>query len=467
MAGNLSKRIVLYIQLQLKSPLNVSSGMDDITDSDVIRDAEGRPFVAGSSLAGAARAYLGKSKHEDCLMGYSGKIDNKNQSQDIGRMSSLFISDFVFDFDIAQPKTNVRDGVALEEDQKVAKAGSKYDMEIIEAGARGHFYMELSVRKGDDESQMRREVSYVIKGMDDGEVRLGSKKTRGFGEVTVSRVSSRTYDAGNWLEYKDAFTDVEWGNAADEKSSWLAAAPNESQTVHIRVPLRMPGGISIRQYAARKGEPDFVHLSDHGFPVIPGSSMAGSLRSRILQIIAELQNNGQQLPMKATEIINTAFGFVNGKDGHASRIIVGETVIKDAADADKPARSLIMVRNGISRFESAAKSGALYKEKTYVNGTMTLEILVRKNTRHEEDSETRWIIGLLMLAIKDLQQGLLAVGGQTAIGRGILLENGPIEIDGRIGKENRYISELVASMLSAGEREHSDMQKAWEGGSAS
>ena len=99
MAGKLSKRTVLYIQLQLKSPLSVSSGLDDITDSDVIRDGAGQPFVAGSSLAGAMRAYLGKAKNEDCLMGYSGKKAGKDQntnggqSQDIGRMSSLFISD--------------------------------------------------------------------------------------------------------------------------------------------------------------------------------------------------------------------------------------------------------------------------------------------------------------------------------------------------------------------------------------
>ena len=328
----------------------------------------------------------------------------------------------------------------------MVKAGSKYDMEIIEAGACGHFYMELTVREGDDESQMVREIAYAVKGMDDGEIRFGSKKTRGFGEVMVSKVSSRTYDAGNWLEYKDAYRDSTWENTVDEKSSLLANVPDENQMVHITVPLRMPGGISIRQYAAQKGEPDFVHLTDHGFPVIPGSSMAGALRSRILQIIAELQNNGYSLPMKTTDIINTAFGCVNGKEGHASRIIVGEMVIKDADAVDKPAKPLIMVRNGISRFESAARSGALYKEKTYVNGVMTLEIMVRKSVDHEEDEETKWIIGLLLLAIKDLQQGILAVGGQTAIGRGILMENGPIEIDGKIGEENNYISELAARM---------------------
>ena len=47
------KRKVLYIQVQLTSPLSVSSGENEWTDSDVLRDENGQPYVAGSSLAGA------------------------------------------------------------------------------------------------------------------------------------------------------------------------------------------------------------------------------------------------------------------------------------------------------------------------------------------------------------------------------------------------------------------------------
>ena len=56
------KREVLYVQVQVTSPLSVSSGDNEWTDSDVLRDADGNPFVTGSSLAGAMRAYLGKRR---------------------------------------------------------------------------------------------------------------------------------------------------------------------------------------------------------------------------------------------------------------------------------------------------------------------------------------------------------------------------------------------------------------------
>lgn len=69
------KREVLYVQVQVTSPLSVSSGDNEWTDSDVLRDADGNPFVTGNSLAGAMRAYLGKKKDDkDCFMGFTGKM---------------------------------------------------------------------------------------------------------------------------------------------------------------------------------------------------------------------------------------------------------------------------------------------------------------------------------------------------------------------------------------------------------
>ena len=101
--SKLVKRIVLRIEVHLVSPLSVSSGENEWTDSDLLRDKNGRPFVAGSSLAGAMRAYLEKDRNDHCLFGYSGKDDT-------GRMSSLFISDMFF-IDKDTVSSSVRDGV--------------------------------------------------------------------------------------------------------------------------------------------------------------------------------------------------------------------------------------------------------------------------------------------------------------------------------------------------------------------
>lgn len=46
------KRIVYRVELLFVSPVNVSSGQEGMTDSDVLRDYDGKPFISGSSIAG-------------------------------------------------------------------------------------------------------------------------------------------------------------------------------------------------------------------------------------------------------------------------------------------------------------------------------------------------------------------------------------------------------------------------------
>ena len=131
---------------------------------------------------------------------------------------------------------------------------------------------------------------------------------------------------------------------------------------------------------------------------------------------------------------------MDGVKGCASNIIISEAEIKGA-------RPLTMMRTGVSRFESAVKDGALYKEKTYVDGELVLRLAIRKGVMPEDE---KWILGILLLALKDLQNGFLAVGGQTAIGRGLFENNGAILIDGQEGLENQMIQESLKNMRVSG-----------------
>ena len=154
---NVIKREVLYVKVQLTSPLSVSSGDNEWTDSDVLRDVNGNPFVTGSSLAGAMRAYLGKKKNDkECFMGFARKDADGN---DDGKMSALFVSDMIFNGEYI---SGIRDGVALNE-CKVAIDGSKFDMEIVEPGATAYFYMELTIRERDDERQIYQNLSQIFR----------------------------------------------------------------------------------------------------------------------------------------------------------------------------------------------------------------------------------------------------------------------------------------------------------------
>ena len=406
MTNSVIKKIVYKLDIKFVSPINLSSGKEGMTDNDLLVDFDGVPFIPGTSIAGAFRNYF----DDNSLFGFSDDDDN-------GKMSSLFISDLTFN------KTNkdIRDGVALD-DNKITKKGAKFDFEIIGSDASGYFYIELTVRENDDEDSLRGVLCDVVSGIKKHEIRLGSNKTRGYGIIDLAKVSCKEFNKHNYLEYAKAFEVESYEGLSDIKDSFDSEYSN---MVKISVPLKLDGGISIRKYSVKKNEPDFEQLTDNGYPVIPGTSMAGALRHRVKDILRSLKNN--ELDLDENRLIDEMFGFVNekSKKAHSSNVVIDEVAIHNS-------RPLVITRTGVSRFESSAKDGALYKEKTYVEGDFNLNIYIK--------DQKDWIMGILLLAIKDLQNGYLAVGGQTSIGRGIFKANGPILIDGKENKEDEYIA---------------------------
>lgn len=429
------KKKVFWIQMKAESPLCLSSGKEEETDADVMRNYKEEPFVPAASLAGAMRAYLKKKKDEPCMMGYSGQDDDgkgNDEKADDGRMSAVFLSDMTFE---EKPIVSVRDGVELNE-KKTAVNESKYDMEIIEAGICASFYAEITIRERDMETEYEEEFAAIIKGLHNGEIRLGRKKTRGYGRFSVCHVACKEFNKSNYLEYANLYLDEKtWETGENELDKWLNRSQKKSQYLTLEVPLRLKGGISIRQYASKKGEPDFVQLvNKKGNAVIPGSSFAGAIRHRIETILTELVRKG--LHIRVPDVIDGIFGYVKKKEkeAHVSAVVINESEIEGA----KP---LLMTRNGISRFESSARDKTLFTEKTYVDGTLTLNIRIKKDAQVEKDPRvcSEQMLGLILMAVEDMRNGFLAVGGATSIGRGILTadEEKEILLDGET-LENVY-----------------------------
>lgn len=421
----INKKIVYRIELKFVTPINVSSGYEGTTDSDVMTDFEGKPFIPGSSLAGAFRAYAEtKNKSDaDSLFGYTKMVDGN----DGGKMSSLFISDLTFE---GEPKRIIRDSVALD-DNKISQDGAKFDFEALEGETtKGYFYMEVTIRDVNKEQAFTKMIDDIFRGINSHEIRLGSKKTRGYGIVKIEDLKKKVFEGEGYLDYAGCYDEDKWTDK--DKYTVPDVKDSEGNYVHIEVPLKLTGGISIRQYAVKKNSPDFEHITDHGKAVIPGTSFMGAIRHRIKEILKTLSKDSQNI--NVDKMLDLMFGYVNGQEAHISNVVIDEAVIEGA----KP---LTITRTGVSRFESSAKNGALYQEKTYVGGNLTLNISVKKDINNED-----WMVGILLLAIKDLQNGFLAVGGQTSVGRGIFEANDKVKINGKsISDEtiNTYIAKSL------------------------
>lgn len=412
MKNLIRKRCYYAAEIILHSPLSISSGMNEYTDSDVLVNGEGEPFVPGTSLAGAMRGYLGADKKTDGLFGFSDGED--------GRMSPLSVSDLYFVPD-HKAVVSVRDGVQLDGQKHVQ---NKFDMEIVETGAKGILYLNYTVREKDKEADYGMELANIFQAIQNGEIRIGANKNRGFGRLKIKTIHERIFeykgeqepfDIMEWIAFRKNFRNIGLYTEKKDYDEWVKKKEKALDFyVRMTVPLRLRGGISIRRYSARPQEADFEHITcgetaeEPGKPVIPGTSWNGAIRSDIRTILRSIGKTEAQVE----ELMKQWFGWVpdKGENGMAeqSMIVLGESII-EASEA------LPMTRNRINRFDASTKDGGLYSEIAYFGGMTELEIMVKK----DESKAYRALIGILYLVIQDIQEGYAAVGGQTAVGRGI------------------------------------------------
>ena len=410
-------RKIYRLDISLNSPLAIGSGENASTDSDVIVDSVGKPFIPASSLAGVLRSYVTQNSGRPSACAVFGFIPNSKKAKaedpgydesDCGERECLVrVYDGLFvggsdDFFI----TN-RDMVALK--NKVGIDGAKFDMQAVETGALFTAFIELlqkdvtyQIDGVDKTVSIVDEIDAAILALDEDRIRLGSKTSRGYGSVSVKCQSMEFTDTQEWLDF-----DMMGADAWD-------AATTESLVHHnnckLMLDLELQGGISIREYTTKPGTekeamPDYMQLSLHLLktdekptPVIPGTSWAGAIRARYLTFSDK-------------QTMEALFGFVHQKpmDGDdkvmKSTITFSESILTGGVWKTT-------TRNAIDRFTGGTKDGALYTERTYYGGSTKLEISFAKAPDKKQ-------MKLLSACLADLHNGFLAVGGLTSVGRGL------------------------------------------------
>lgn len=433
----------MEVEGYLASPLSIGSGEQEDTDADVILDASGTPFIPGSALAGVLRSYskeLGLGEEADQLFGTP-------EGETLGSGSDRQSRIFCYDTRLENVVLGIRDGVKLGE-HKTPEQGSKYEMQIIERGATFRMRIEIIERKDcvdrwkSIDQVWEIEESWIrqwLLGFSVGELRMGAKTSRGFGKLKIESARVKKFnmelreDYLKWLywswEDKDAFKKAE---CIDIRSDTENVNP---RTEHVlEVPLQIPYTLMVRTYseAFRKGEeiPDYGQLTVGGrgeAAVIPGSSFAGAFRSHIAKIVKRLAH--LQSWEEAQRKLEPFFGtWTDGKKGRedlcSSKVIFEEVVVNGG-------HGLPTVRNAIDRFTGGTVEGALFEGRPWVGGTALLRIRWKKDCGGQSDE----ICGMLLWAIADLQSGILPIGGETAVGRGIFCKpnnrlEAKIQLDG-------------------------------------
>ena len=395
------KKQYLKIEFTLLSPLSIGNGKNEKTDQDIVLNSRGIPYIPGSAVAGVFRDACKKVMGDEWTQRYFGSIrDNCNDNKTI--TESQFR---VYDAYIQSEEYFVsrRDGVALD-DYKYGIPGAKFDREISESGIIFRTFIERDMDTNESEEKdafnKLAEVLYNIP------IFFGSKISRGYGRVGNFKIFKKefsfdTKQGSGWLDF-DMYT-YDWL----KKSSEISKSDKVFlENKKITLELALQGGISIRQYTTEikegvKQVPDMKQLivrqkNKSGkleeVPVIPGTTWAGAIGHRMKLFYPN---------------VSKYFGK-GGEDGKIrSKIFFSESQLKDAV-------SKVISRNAIDRFTGSTVDGALFTEQIYYGGTTVLEIYFDLYKEIDLD-----FVKSLAVALSDLHEGILAIGGGTSIGRGI------------------------------------------------
>ena len=411
--------------LKTCTPFMIGSGEEESSDSDVLRDSDGNVYIPGTSLAGVSRHFLETvGINTDDIFG---KIEVEKEAEKDYESKIKFFDAFATN----EVSTSVRDSVRLVD--KISLDGSKFDYEIAEAGAEFIFKIELNTCSCEE----KKICSYIINGFRNGDIRIGSKTTRGFGVVDIEDIKYLQLDLTNAEEVETYINlDREW-NIVDRAFSAeeLEEARYEGGYETIERDFSLKSFLFIRDYGStKKVEGDDSKFVDAQTltnakenPVIPGPSIAGVIRSHCRKILDKI---GYKTEKERQDFINDLFGYETevGEDGKLKREnekkIKSKVLVKECELDKDNVVFLNRTRTAIDRFSgSALQTGALFTGNIACRNDekqpekITISIKIKKDIEDMKLAKS-----LINTCLDDLGRGLIAFGGNTGIGAGIFEE---------------------------------------------
>jgi CRISPR/Cas system CSM-associated protein Csm3 (group 7 of RAMP superfamily) len=420
---------VIQGRLRLSSAAHFGGKDDGPAGAMIVRDRkDGRPLLPGTTLAGSLRSYLadrlgGYGSSEDARVGQL--FGSAGNLTDPGWQSPIVMYDGIAD----ATATEIRDGVCLDPARGIAEAHFKYEIEVLPAGTTFPFRLDLLIAGDADEDQMLGLVATVTSGLAAGDIALGVKRTRGLGGLVGEEFKARRFDLSTesgWREWASSDWEQPIGSKATAWPPPGLAADDHRRRVVAEATLDLDGPLLIGSPGLTPDAPDSVHIESGGRSIVPGTSLAGALRQRALRIatlVRAKQGDGEAF-------IDGLFGPRGpGVALHASRLRISEAAISSSPSSTHPDDEWRerTTRIRVDRLTQGVTTGAMLEEEVRVGG----RFIVNFELRDPKPGES----GLLLLLLKDLLSGDLAIGGTVAAGRGALHGDGwvqPVEATRRL-----------------------------------
>ena len=442
------RRLYAYGKWKLDSVAHFGGDETGVADMCLLQDAEGQPFIPGTSIAGAARSFL--ARQSEPWTEYKEEKESRELKRLFGgadegdTMSALIVADAHCE----QVTTSIRDGVRVNAQSGSAAAGAKFDVEVVEHGTEFELRFECVIRHGDDSDALAELFLALLYGFQEGNIRLGARTRRGYGHGKVASWEIRDLQMNNRGDVLAWLRDDAWSRP---KSSLTPhPLPDQRKYFRIEADFELRTSLLIRSSSADPEAPDEVpdmtHLHSNEKPVVPGTSFAGAFRQRAALIADTLcwhkdpadkdavcemfgpiheqkrdeaqQETNQAEPEENTQgVHDEERDETQKKDLWASRVWIEEHLVKNV-------KTRWQNRIAIDRFTGGVMDGALFNEKPVYplrlkdipKGEPKYHLCLTLTLEEPDDAE----IGLLLLTLRDFWHGYAALGGGTSNGRGTL-----------------------------------------------
>lgn len=403
------------VEVKTTAPLHV--GSTDREENEVLlHPVTDEPFLQASSIAGVLRTIsemVNGTKETSALFGSSYQNDDETD-----RGSRVIISDGKMK--PATVKMEYRPRVKIDPFSGTVSSsktggsendvGHKFGMELIGTGAEIVFFLYLFRL---EQEPCKEDLEKVLAVLKTGQVQFGGQKTNGGGFLEIKSLKYHRFDmktgAGRRDWANEELMDISTDNTGSipkyvDVSEDLPNLSSERTAYIVRLTGKTEGALLVRGIAAEgvgKDAPDAENMKNAaGKYIVPGSSLKGTIRSRMTYIAKYLNKSG---------IIEKIFGRTGstGDTGTSGSLVFKDIVLNDET------KNLQQYRIHVDKFTGGVMHGGLFSEKT-VGGDISAEILVRNGTCSDAAA------GLLLLALRDLAVGMINIGSGYNVGRGFI-----------------------------------------------
>ncbi len=447
-------RFLARFVIEAETPLAVGSGEKDIlTDALVATDVNGLPYIPGTAIAGVVRHMIEEVKSESFdanqIFGFQAKKDGRgseiifteakilnSKGEVIDGMDLKAKDDLLLKYYADLP---IRQHVRINEKGVTDKAG-KFDEQVIFAGTRFCFEIEMVAKDAKDEANFQKALEQI----QSKTFRIGSGTRCGFGEIKVIKLYKRSLDLkqANDLELYLSKS----SNLSEEWCGWKKhdILNDDKADGWITYELKLqPEDFFLFGSGFGDDEVDMTpekekkviwkdgegELSEERV-LIPASSVKGALAHRVAFHYNRLKERfagctGDKEPKvgNENEAVQALFGYENQKEKKQVR---GNLLFSDVI-GDRSLEDKILNHVAIDRFTGGAIDGALFSEKTtYGKGQeFTLTILAKCDAFKGDKIQDS-----LEAAMIDICKGMLPLGGGVNRGNGVF--TGSLTKDGNV-----------------------------------